>query len=195
METISRKGIPWVAGILLVLAVSGCAKAVSAEAGIIDVNDSMIQAVEGTSKFPVEAMSIDRFVEKYPSAVFVNAEGSIVVSAEDLPYSAGESEYFIGPLRISAYYKGASSVNGFSNEDLYVKGAKLSWLKSLQHGTKEILQYPQVQPEIEIKVASDQTIAVYILPLAYLDEETNQYAVLKDDDGYAKGLWAVIPEP
>ena len=27
-----------------------------------------------------------------------------------------------------------------------------------------------------------------------LDDETNQYAVIKDDHGYAKGLWAVIPE-
>ena len=124
----------------------------------------------------------------------MNAEGSIVTGEEDLPYSVGESEYFIGPVRISAYYKGASSVKGFSNEDMYVKGAKLSWLKSLRHGTKEILQYPAVQPEIEIKLASDQTVAVYILPLAYLDDETNQYAVIKDDHGYAKGLWAVIPE-
>ncbi|MDD6599453.1 MAG: hypothetical protein PUE98_03175 [Galactobacillus timonensis] len=191
MKTTVRKGIALFAVAFLV---AGCTKAVPADANIIDVNASLAKGNEVNGQYPVEALTLNDLIEKYPSAVFVNAEGSIVTGEEDLPYSAGESEYFIGPVRISAYYKGASSVKGFSNEDMYVKGAKLSWLKSLRHGTKEILQYPAVQPEIEIKLASDQTVAVYILPLAYLDDETNQYAVIKDDHGYAKGLWAVIPE-
>ncbi|MCI6754359.1 MAG: hypothetical protein SPH34_04415 [Lachnospiraceae bacterium] len=169
MKTTVRKGIALFAVAFLV---SGCTKAVPADANIIDVNASLAKGNEVNGQYPVEALTLNDLIEKYPSAVFVNAEGSIVTGEEDLPYSAGESEYFIGPVRISAY----------------------SWLKSLRHGTKEILQYPAVQPEIEIKLASDQTVAVYILPLAYLDDETNQYAVIKDDHGYAKGLWAVIPE-
>ncbi len=199
MRTVNRKGMLSVFILLAIAIVSGCGSSIPADANMIDVNKSLaqqssaVQSQTGTAELPIETQDIESLIKEYPSAVFVTAGGKIISDAGDSPYSAEQNEYYLGPLRMDAYYKGASSAEKIET-DAYVEGVRLSWWKSQQLKSEKVLPIPSVSLDEPISIDADQTVSVYFFPFVYLDASTNQYAVLKDTDGSAKGIWAIIPQ-
>lgn len=181
----------------MVVTFSGC-NDTPADVGVINVNqalarqsgDTIADNNTGKKELPISTWSFQALTEAYPSAVFVNTEGKIILQAEDTLYATDQDEYYLGPLRMGAYYKGASFVEKLET-DQYVEGLKLSWWKSMQLKSAEVLPIPSVQLEEPIPIDTELPISAYFLAFVYLDENTNQYAVLKDNNGSAKGIWMV----
>lgn len=192
-----RKGIRLFSALLMVVTFSGCSDT-PADADVLNVNEALARQSgatiadnnTGTKELPISTWSFQTLTETYPSAVFVNTEGKIILQAEDTLYATDQDEYYLGPLRMGAYYKGASFVEKLET-DQYVEGLKLSWWKSMQLKSAEVLPIPSVQLEEPIPIDTELPISAYFFAFVYLDENTNQYAVLKDNDGSAKGIWMI----
>ena len=192
-----RKGIRLFSALLMVVTFSGC-NDTPADVGVINVNEALARQSgdtiadnnTGKKELPISTWSFQALTEAYPSAVFVNTEGKIILQAEDTLYATDQDEYYLGPLRMGAYYKGASFVEKLET-DQYVEGLKLSWWKSMQLKSAEVLPIPSVQLEEPIPIDTELPISAYFFAFVYLDENTNQYAVLKDNDGSAKGIWMI----
>lgn len=199
MKNDYRNGIVLIIVLLASAIISGCGSTIPADANIIDVNESLsqksseVQSQTGTAELPIEALDLATLMKDYPSAIFVTASGKVISESDDEPYTEEENECYVGPLRMDALYKGASSVVKFET-DSYVKGTELSWWKSQKLKSEKVLPIPSVEPDEPIAIDSSKTVSIYFLPFVFLDKDTNQYAVLKDSDGSAKGIWAIIPQ-
>lgn len=189
-----RKGIRQFSALLMVVTFFGCSDTIPPDAGVINVNEALARQNgdtiadnnnTGTKELPISTWSFQTLTEAYPSAVFVNTEGKIILQAEDTLYATDQDEYYLGPLRM-----GASFVEKLET-DQYVEGLKLSWWKSMQLKSAEVLPIPSVQLEEPIPIDTELPISTYFLAFVYLDKNTNQYAVLKDTNGSAKGIWMV----
>ena len=194
-----RKGIGLFSALLMIVTLSGCSDTIPPDAGVINVNkaiarqsgDTIADSNTGTKELPISTWSFRALTEAYPSAVFVNTDGRIILQAEDVPYSTNQDEYcYLGPLRMSPYYQGTFFVEKLET-DQYVEGLKLSWRKSMQLKSAEVLPIPSMQLEEPIPIDTELPISTYFLAFVYLDKNTNQYAVLKDTNGSAKGIWMV----
>ena len=171
-------------------ATTGCSKVVPANASIVNVNDALARQERISTELPVQTYTFQELLDAYPSAIFVNVDGKVIAQDDDSPYLISENEFYLGPLRMDAYYKGASSVEKFES-NAYVKGVRLSWWKAKQLHSSEILPVPEVKMDKPIPIKTNDPVSIYFMAFVCQDEKTKQYAVLKDSRGLAEGIWMV----